>query len=114
MSSTKPPDFGVSRIKLGSFTSGVGVVGGTLRWQSPERIAKGISTRSSDVYSFGMTAFELISLEVPFGYTDDSDIKRLVVGQYFSRNVLGRVLRSFVIPDIDGGLSLDFVSIPSH
>ncbi|KAL7409134.1 hypothetical protein BDY24DRAFT_404344 [Mrakia frigida] len=74
-------DFGLSFIKQSiSSTSGdVRPNAGTLRWMSPERIVTGVLSRSSDVYAFGITCVEILSKEVPFGFSDEAEIRRAVV-----------------------------------
>ena len=58
-------DFGLSHIKLDITTrshdepAAQHALAGTLRWQSPERLAGGGPTTQSDVYAFAITVFEV-------------------------------------------------------
>lgn len=74
-------DFGLSFIKMSiSNVSGdIRPNSGTMRWQSPERIVDGVLSRASDVYAFAITCFEILTLEVPFGHSDEAEIRRAVV-----------------------------------
>lgn len=57
--------------------------GGTMRWQSPERLLGKALTNACDVYSFAVTVYELYSLEggaaTPFGYMDDTIVRQKVL-----------------------------------
>eukprot|EP00842_Homolaphlyctis_polyrhiza_P002060 jgi/Hompol1/2855/HPOL_006196-RA len=54
--------------------------GGTLRWMAPEILRGGEITKQSDVYSFGITTFEVMSRgQLPFGEYSDTLIYPQVV-----------------------------------
>ena len=57
-------DFGLSQTKLQSATYGLPKNGSvaaqsTLRYMSPEQLSQGAMNKQTDVYSFGMTAYEV-------------------------------------------------------
>jgi serine/threonine protein kinase len=62
-------DFGLAR-QEGSDLTRVGDVVGTLRYMAPERL-EGRSDARGDVYSLGLTLYELLTLRTPFAGTDD-------------------------------------------
>lgn len=59
----KVGDFGLSRVIS---TMNMTAVAGTPKWESPEILAGEPYTSASDVYSYGMMLFELVSGEEPF------------------------------------------------
>jgi predicted Ser/Thr protein kinase len=64
----KLTDFGLSKVKMEtrSATKGVQSVG-TLAWMAPELFARnGVYTFKADIYSLGMTLWELASRDTPF------------------------------------------------
>ena len=61
-------DFGLVKISDSELTSGENIIG-TLRYLPPERL-KGICDAQSDVYSLGLTLYELATLEPAFDETD--------------------------------------------
>nr|XP_019007852.1 TKL/TKL-CCIN protein kinase [Kwoniella pini CBS 10737]OCF46633.1 TKL/TKL-CCIN protein kinase [Kwoniella pini CBS 10737] len=75
-------DFGLSQLKMDYSTKSLEMLdqltplAGTLRWQSPERLAGGILTRENDVYSWSMAVYEVLTGSVPYGYIDDSLVRR--------------------------------------
>jgi serine/threonine protein kinase len=52
---------------------------GTARWAAPEQLMFGVISKASDVYSFGMTAFEVFTGKAPFAHTPDTLLLNLVV-----------------------------------
>lgn len=57
-------DFGLSRIKSHAtvtavFTTGARPRQGTMRWMAPEQLRGSEPSRSSDIYSFAMTIYEV-------------------------------------------------------
>ncbi|WVR08680.1 hypothetical protein IAU60_005738 [Kwoniella sp. DSM 27419] len=77
-------DFGLSQLKMNFNSKSQGSLGdtdpsaGTLRWQSPERLAGGPSTKENDVYAWAMAVYEIITDMVPFGHVDDSIVRKAV------------------------------------
>ncbi|KAF7797649.1 hypothetical protein EIP86_008849 [Pleurotus ostreatoroseus] len=73
-------DFGLSKIKMYStiVSRRAHAAGGTLRWMSPESMISGVSTLNSDVYSFGMTMYEVYSGSPPFEASPDSSLLSIV------------------------------------
>jgi sterile alpha motif and leucine zipper-containing kinase AZK len=76
VNTAKLTDFGLSKVKMEtrSTTKAVQSVG-TLAWMAPELFArKGVYTFKSDIYSLGMTLWELASRKVPFKDAASSDL----------------------------------------
>ncbi|HKL88517.1 MAG TPA: serine/threonine-protein kinase, partial [Salinibacter sp.] len=79
----KVTDFGIAKLRQPDSGETVtqGGQGGTLKYMSPEQISSidDVDARS-DVYSLGMTAYEILAGDLPFTETDtDFDIMRKVV-----------------------------------
>jgi serine/threonine protein kinase len=79
-------DFGLSHIKLSTTTlrsaSGFATTQatmGTARWAAPEQMTLGTLSKATDVYSFGMTAYEIFTGNAPFAHTLDGLLFMLVV-----------------------------------
>jgi serine/threonine protein kinase len=67
----KLTDFGLSRIKTDSATSTKGSVG-TVFWMSPELFYRNAKyTQKSDIYSLGVTFWEIASRKTPFADAQD-------------------------------------------
>ncbi|GJE97456.1 kinase-like protein [Phanerochaete sordida] len=68
-------DFGLSRIKTNTTTirqgAGIAPSHGTARWMSPEHITLGVANKKTDVYSFGMTMYEVFADSPPFAATPE-------------------------------------------
>ncbi len=72
-------DFGLARVQTGSDLTPTGDVLGTLRYMSPEQaLARGMLDPRSDVYSLGMTLFELLVLRPAFNGDDRQQILRQI------------------------------------
>jgi len=78
----KLSDFGQSRIKIAS-TSGKSASSiGTVRWKAPELFKRGNQyTQQSDIYSLGMTFWEIASRKIPFLDAEDNDMVSVWAGQ---------------------------------
>jgi len=79
----KVTDFGIAKLRQPDSGETVtqGGQGGTLKYMSPEQISNisAVDARS-DLYSIGMTAYEMLAGDLPFAETDtDFDIMRKVV-----------------------------------
>lgn len=61
-------DFGLAKAFENDNVSQTGDIIGTLRYMAPEQFA-GSPTARSDIYSLGLTAWELLTLSQPFGET---------------------------------------------
>jgi serine/threonine protein kinase len=64
-------DFGLARPLDDSNLTATGQVVGTLRYLPPERF-KGVSSQQGDVYALGLTLYELITSQSPFGSLDQA------------------------------------------
>ncbi|MCB9655593.1 MAG: protein kinase [Deltaproteobacteria bacterium] len=72
-------DFGLARTNLGSFRTAPGMVLGTLRYMSPEQaVAEPVDLRS-DLYSFSVVLYEMLSGRPLIRGDTPSDILRAVV-----------------------------------
>ncbi len=72
-------DFGLAKNDGDNLTH-TGDVVGTLRYMAPERF-EGQVDRRSDVYSLGLTLYELCTLEFAFGENDRAKLVKQVMGQ---------------------------------
>ena len=53
-------DFGLSKVRVHTTTIAVGKFRqGTPHWASPEQMTLGITNKETDIYSFGMTIYEV-------------------------------------------------------
>ena len=54
-------DFGLSKVKTETATiRKISITqSGTLRWMSPEQMTTGVTNKKTDIYSFGMTMYEV-------------------------------------------------------
>jgi serine/threonine protein kinase len=59
-------DFGLAKLDSMTALTGTGEIVGTLYYMAPERIRHQESTAASDVFSFGVLSYELLTLERPF------------------------------------------------
>jgi serine/threonine protein kinase len=71
-------DFGLAKFQRDDDITDSGALVGTLRYMAPERF-DGWTDRSSDVYSLGLTIYELISLRPAFCQTDRQHLIRAVL-----------------------------------
>ncbi|WVQ86131.1 hypothetical protein IAT38_008299 [Cryptococcus sp. DSM 104549] len=75
-------DFGLSQLKMDYTTKSKTragdptAVAGTMRWQSPERLLGGVLTQKNDVYAWSMAVYEVLTGSVPYGYVDDSQVRK--------------------------------------
>jgi serine/threonine protein kinase/tetratricopeptide (TPR) repeat protein len=69
-------DFGLARLQGGAELTVTGDLVGTLRYMSPEQaLAQRIGVdHRTDIYSLGMTLYELVTLEPAFGSRDRSEL----------------------------------------
>jgi serine/threonine protein kinase len=59
-------DFGIVKIVGGDSHTATGAVVGTARYMSPEAIRSEVTDQRSDIYSLGITLYEMLSGEPPF------------------------------------------------
>jgi len=65
-------DFGLARFVRKEVDSGkTASLIGPIKWMAPESLSKGIYSTKTDVWSFGVTAWEIITRETPF---EDRDL----------------------------------------
>jgi serine/threonine protein kinase len=81
-------DFGLSRVKSDVTTRTARVnttpLVGSRNWMAPERLVRGTLRKPCDVYSFGMTVYEIYSNEVPLDHLSHlsySEVVNVVVHQ---------------------------------
>ena len=70
-------DFGLAKAVEGETLSQTGDVVGTLRYMAPEQFS-GQADARSDVYSLGLTLYELLALQPAFADTDRSQLMRKI------------------------------------
>lgn len=77
-------DFGLAHIKADVISRAVGVVGqgeslvGSRNWMAPERLLGESPKKPSDIYSFGMTIYEIFTDRTPLRHIDFDDFRDLV------------------------------------
>ncbi|KAF7362871.1 Kinase-like protein [Mycena venus] len=87
-------DFGLSRVKA-DMTSRTrqreseNIGPGSRNWMSPELWRGSLPRKSSDIYAFGMTIYELFSKEIPLGHILPQDLRHLVVEEDLRPDILG-------------------------
>jgi serine/threonine protein kinase len=78
-------DFGLTRLKVDiirrTSREDSGLVMGSRNWMAPERFCGGALREACDIYSFGMTIFEIHTNEVPLGLISPSDFINSVINQ---------------------------------
>jgi tetratricopeptide (TPR) repeat protein/predicted Ser/Thr protein kinase len=70
-------DFGLAKLTGHDDLTASGDVVGTLRYLAPEAL-RGETDNRSDIYSLGLTLYELLTLNVPFGELSPSELLRHV------------------------------------
>src|SRR5262245_12233628 len=76
-------DFGIARIRSALLGAGgksitvTGAVFGTPEYMAPEQVMGQVADARADQYSFGVTAFELLTGRCP--YTENDDVSRLLM-----------------------------------
>jgi serine/threonine protein kinase len=77
----KLSDFGQSKIKIASSSSNSASSIGTVRWKAPELFDGEKYTQKSDIYSLGMTFWEIASGQIPFPDEGDNAIVSVIVSR---------------------------------
>ena len=77
----KISDFGLAR-RLSELKAGEGVLAGTPNYLSPEAAAKNVTDFRSDLYSLGVTLFELTFGKLPYSFGSKSVEERLEAHQF--------------------------------
>ncbi|KAI0073086.1 kinase-like protein [Panus rudis PR-1116 ss-1] len=76
-------DFGLAEIKMHTTNYGITTSNsdkrGSARWMAPEQMLQGTTSRHSDIYSFGMTMYEVFTGLPPFSGVPDSLLLQIVV-----------------------------------
>jgi len=76
-------DFGLARFQADAELTATGSVLGTLRYMSPEQASgqTALVDPRTDVYALGITLYELLTLEVPFGDADRARLLRRIADE---------------------------------
>jgi serine/threonine protein kinase len=77
----KLSDFGQSKIKVASSSGNSANSIGTIRWKAPELFDGEKYTQKSDIYSLGMTFWEIASRQIPFLDKEDNNIVSIIVSR---------------------------------
>ncbi len=77
-------DFGLAKFTTGDDLTETGDFPGTLRYMAPERL-QSEATERSDVYSLGLTLYELLTLEPAYGSSSPSELIALLTEGKFDR-----------------------------
>ena len=72
--SVKMLDFGIALSETAPHLTATGSMIGSLHYMSPEQITGGRATAQSDIYSFGVTLFELVTGKLPCNGTTNYEI----------------------------------------
>src|ERR1700730_358418 len=72
-------DFGLARIGPSSGAAKPGLVAGTAAYMSPEQAQGGAIDARSDIFSFGVTLFEMATGRLPFEASNDSEMLSQIV-----------------------------------
>lgn len=78
LSQVKIVDFGLSKVSGGWLSFWDKGAGGTRRYMSPEQLAKGKVDARSDIFSFGITMYEMLSGRHPCSGADIREILRQI------------------------------------
>ena len=90
-------DFGLAKLLEEDSLTNSGDIVGTLSYMAPEQF-DGLSDHRSDIYSLGLTLYELITLQPAF---DDSDRRRLIKQVTQNTPVLPRKLNPTIPIDLE-------------
>jgi serine/threonine protein kinase len=77
----KLSDFGIARAKIQRDETASGVLKGKYRYLSPEQVLNDKISASSDIFSAGVTLYEMISLEHPFGQHQEYQTLQKILDQ---------------------------------
>jgi serine/threonine protein kinase len=77
-------DFGLAKLAGREDLTNSGDVIGTLRYLAPEAL-RGQTDQRSDIYSLGLTLYELLTLQLPFGDLSPSELLRCVTEEQPTR-----------------------------
>ena len=72
----KVTDFGVAKVFGGEELTRAGTVLGTAHYMSPEQILANPISIASDIYSLGITLYEMVTGRVPFSGNSDFEIQK--------------------------------------
>jgi tetratricopeptide (TPR) repeat protein len=103
-------DFGLAKLNGREDLTGTGDVIGTLRYLAPEAL-HGETDPRSDVYSLGLTLYELLTLEPPFGELSPSELLRQVSE---GRPTTPRRLRPTIPADLETIILKAIAREPQH
>jgi WD40 repeat protein/serine/threonine protein kinase len=103
-------DFGLAKADDGDNLTHTGDIVGTMRYMAPERF-NGEGDLRSDVYSLGLTLYELLTLQPAF---DEVDRNKLVKEVMYGEPVRPRKLNPGVPRDLETVVLKAIARLPSH
>jgi len=83
MKKVKIVDFGLSKSNASWRTRWLREGGGTRRYMSPEQLGKKSLDARSDIFSFGITVFELLTGQHPCSATDSRDVQKQLMSSAY-------------------------------
>jgi hypothetical protein len=102
-------DFGVARAMYGPSTADIAT--GTLPYMAPEQIAEKRFTEAGDIYSLGVTMFELITRQRPFTGDSTRDVMFQILGLPAPH---ASALAADVPADLDSLIERTLAKAPRH
>lgn len=111
----KLSDFGIARAQIERDETASGVLKGKYRYVSPEQILNAPATASSDLFSLGVTLFEMLGGEHPFGESQEyQTLQKIVDKPHTSLLTINPSLRPEISHAVDQALQKDPVDRYFH
>ena len=72
-------DFGLAKMKFQTRLTKTGILAGTINYMSPEQLAKSEYSSASDIYSLGVTFYEMVTGKIAFPGETATDIMKQIL-----------------------------------